>query len=422
VDYREPQRANQIELNYVKNFENENKKWTVNLQYDFWNDDENELITEREVFPDNLPKTLKSRDIESSKDFLFQSDFAIPIGKSKIEFGGKGEIREIDSDYEVFDNGVLIDSLNNVLHYRERIFGAYVQYSGSLKKLQYLFGLRAENANTGSDDVLGRFNIDKEYTNLFPTVHLTYGFTEAVNLQLSYSRRIRRPSFWQLNPFGGISDRRNINVGNPNLDPMYTDSYELSTLFKWKTLTINPSVYHQFSTNLFEDRYFTNDDGVLISQQINSGQESRIGAELSVNYSPLKWLTLSGEMNYFSFEQKGIYRVSDQVFTSRLNSRIRHKGWNFQAIFNHQGERESGQTFTEAQYWVDLGLGKDFWDEKATVTLKADNLLDSRNYKGIVTGDDYTSRFDSRQIGPRVYATFTYRFNRKKSDRERLPE
>lgn len=420
--YREPQKANQIELNYVKNFENENKKLTFNLQYDFWNDDENEFITEQEKFPAALPvKTLKSRDIESSKDFLFQSDYTIPMGeKSKIELGAKGEIREIDSDYEVLDNAVMVDSLNNVLHYRERIFGAYVQYASAFRKLQYLLGLRAEHANTGSDDQLGQFNIDKKYTDLFPTAHLTYSFTDAFNLQLSYSRRIQRPRFWQLNPFGGIADRRNINIGNPDLDPMYTNSYELSTLVKWKSLTINPSVYHQFSTNLFEDQFYTV-DGILVSQQINSGNESRLGVELSLTYSPIKWLTLSGEVNYFSFEQKGIYRVSDQAFTSRLNARLKQKSWNFQANFNYRGQQNSGQTFTEAQYWLDLGIGKDFWNEKATVTLKGDNILDSRIYKGLVTGDDYTSAFRS-QSSARVYATFTYRFNRKKNEKERQPE
>jgi outer membrane receptor protein involved in Fe transport len=423
-DYREPQKANQIELNYVKNFDKENQKFTANLQYDFWNDDENERITEAEVFPGAIPTNfIKSRDIESSKDFLFQADYTLPTGgKSKIEFGAKGEIREINSEYEVFDNAVLVDSLNNYLHYRERIFGAYFQYAGNFKKLQYLLGVRAENANTGSDDILGKFNIDKEYTDFFPTAHLTYSFTETVNLQLSYSRRIQRPRFWQLNPFGGIGDRRNIEVGNPDLDPMYTNSYELSTLIKWKSFTINPSVYHQFSTNLFEEQFSENADGVLISRQINTGTESRLGAELSLNYSPIKWLTLSGEMNYFTFEQKGIYRVSDQTFTARLNSRIKHKGWSFQAIGNYQGARQSAQTYTDAQFVLDLGLGKDFWGEKATITLRGDNILDSRVFKGLVTGDDYTSRFHARPSGTRVYATFTYRFNRKKSDRERTPD
>lgn len=421
--YREPQKANQVELNYVKNFETANKKLTFNLQYDFWNDDENELITEQQLFPALPEKTIKSHDIESSKDFLFQTDYTHPIGeKSKIEFGAKGEFRKINSDYEVFDNAVLVDSLDNVLHYREQIFGAYFQYGSAYKKLQYLLGLRLENADTGSDDALNQFNIDKKYTDLFPTAHLTYSFTEAINLQLSYSRRIQRPRFWQLNPFGGIADRSNIFIGNPDLDPMYTNSYELSTLIKWHALTINPSVYHQFTTNLFEDSFFTNANGVLIEQSINSGKESRLGFELGLTYAPLKWLNFSGEMNYFTFKQRGIYNISDQAFTSRLNSKIKQSSWNAQANFNYLGQRKSGQTFSEDQYWVDLAVGKDIWKEKATITLRADNILDSRISKGFFSGEDYTSSYSRRQSGTRVSATFTYRFNRKKNEKERLPD
>lgn len=422
--YREPQKANQIELNYVKNFENPNKKLTFNLQYDFWNDDENEWIAEQELFPVALSvKTLKSRDIESSKDFLFQTDYTLPMGeKSKIEFGAKGEIRQINSDYEVYDNAVLIDSLNNLLQYRERIFGAYFQYGSAFRKLQYLLGLRVENANTGSDDALNKFNIDKKYTNLFPTAHFTYSFNEQFNLQLSYSRRIQRPQFWQLNPFGGIANRRNIFVGNPDLDPMYTNSYELSTLIIWKSVTVNPAIYHQFSTNLFEENYDTNPEGVLIEKQINSGKESRIGAELSLTYSPFKWLTVSGEMNYFTFRQKGVYKVSDQAFTSRLNNKIKYSSWNGQVNVNYQGGRKSGQTISEALCWVDMGIGKDLFKEKASITLKADNVFDSRISKGLITGENYTSSYYRRSAGARVYVSFVYRFNRKKTDKDRLPD
>ncbi len=124
-------------MNYIKTFAKEGQKFTINLQYDFWNDDENESIAEHEFFPITLPaKALKSRNIESSKDFLFQSDYSLPInGKSRIEFGIKGEIRRINSDYQAYDNNIIIDSLNNVLHYNERIIGAYVQYGSSIKSL-----------------------------------------------------------------------------------------------------------------------------------------------------------------------------------------------------------------------------------------------------------------------------------------------
>lgn len=422
--YKEPQTANQIELNYIKTFAKEGQKFTINLQYDFWNDDENESIVEQEIFPVSLPfRALKSKNIESSKDFLFQSDYSLPFNeKSKIEFGIKGEIRRINSDYQAYDNNVAIDSLNNLLHYDERIIGAYVQYGSSIKKLNYLLGLRIEDSNTGSNDRINQFNIDKKYTDFFPTAHFTYEINDIFNLQLSYSRRISRPAFWQLNPFGGIADRRNIRIGNPDLDPVYTNSYELGTLIKWKKFIINPSLYHQFSRNIFEDIRITNPDGFLVEQAINSGTESRIGAEISISYSPLKWLTLNGEMNYYTFEQKGIFNVSDKNFTSKQSTRIKFSTWNFQTNLNYLGATSSGQYNSKSQYWFDLGMGKDIWNERATITLKADNIFDSRISKGLVRGNDYTLDYNFRSVGPRVYATFTYRLNRKKSDRDRLPE
>lgn len=421
--YREPQIANQIELNYIKTFDKVGKKFTMNLQYNFWNDDENEAIQEEEKLPTISKKVLKSRDIESSKDFLFQTDYTIPITeKSKIEFGLKGEIRRINSDYEAFEDNTPITNLTNLLNYKENIFGIYFQYGSSFKKLEYQLGLRTEHSNTGSNDRINLFNINKKYTNFFPTAHLTYGINDELNLQLSYSRRISRPQFWQLNPFGGIADRRNIRIGNPDLNPMFTDSYELGTLIKWKKLSINPSVYHQFSRNIFEDIRTTNASGNLVEQAINSGTESRLGAEISITYSPIKWLTLSAEMNYYKFNQKGVFSVSDNAFTSRLNSRIKFSTWNFQTNLNHQGARKSGQINADAQYWVDLGMGKDIWKEKATITFKIDNVFDSRISQGVVTGTDYTLDYNFKNARPRIYATFTYRFNRKKSDKDRLPE
>lgn len=421
--YREPQIANQIELNYIKTFDKVGKKFTMNLQYNFWNDDENEAIQEEEKLPTISKKVLKSRDIESSKDFLFQTDYTIPITeKSKIEFGLKGEIRRINSNYEAFEDNTPITNLTNLLNYKENIFGIYFQYGSSFKKLEYQLGLRTEHSNTGSNDRINLFNINKKYTNFFPTAHLTYGINDELNLQLSYSRRISRPQFWQLNPFGGIADRRNIRIGNPDLNPMFTDSYELGTLIKWKKLSINPSVYHQFSRNIFEDIRTTNASGNLVEQAINSGTESRLGAEISITYSPIKWLTLSAEMNYYKFNQKGVFSVSDNAFTSRLNSRIKFSTWNFQTNLNHQGARKSGQINADAQYWVDLGMGKDIWKEKATITFKIDNVFDSRISQGVVTGTDYTLDYNFKNARPRIYATFTYRFNRKKSDKDRLPE
>lgn len=418
--YREPQIANRIELNHVKTFAKKGQKLTLDFQYDFWNDDENEFVEERN---ENTVNTLRSNDVESSKDFLFQADFKLPIAeKYHFEIGLKGEIRNIDSDYKVWDNEILIDSLDNLLKYKERIYGAYAQYGNSKNKLQYLIGLRAEHSNTGSTDRKNEFTTNKNYTNLFPTVHLTYNFNEKTNAQISYSRRIRRPSFWHLNPFGGIADRRNIRVGNPDLNPMFTNSFEIGILKRWKGFTLNPSIYHQKTTQLFETQITANEKGAIISKPINSGEENRLGGELAIQYSPFKWWRLSSEFNFYRFNQKGIYNFEDTAWFTRLNSRIRLSDFNFQTSFAYQGERNSGQTLTKPIYRVNVGASKDLFKDKASVTLNVQNLFDSLVRKQFITGENYDIERNQKFNGRRFSITFTYRFNRSKKDRDRLPD
>ena len=422
-NYKEPQISNQIELNYVTNFAKKGKKLTANVQYDFWNDDENELISERSETPTPTAKTIKSRDIESSKDVVFQSDMSFPFSeKSKFDIGIKGEIRRINSDYIVWDNAVQIDSLTNLLHYDERIFGVYSQYSNGYKKFQYQLGLRAEYFNTGSSDLKNEFRTDKNYTKLFPTIHITYEIKNNFNIQLSYSRRIDRPSFYQLNPFGGIADRRNIRIGNPDLNPMYIDSYELGTLYKWEKFTLNPSVYHQHTINLFDITVTRNSDDYLVEKSINLGTENRYGFEINATYTPYKWWFLSSDFNYYKFDQKGVFIVSDHSWTARLNSRVKLKSWTLQNNFNIIGAKKSGQIDSKTQSWADLAIAKEFWKEKASLTFKVDNIFDSRISRDFITGNNYTIDGERRFTGTRVSLTFTYKFNRKKTDRDRLPE
>ncbi|MFT4684452.1 MAG: outer membrane receptor protein involved in Fe transport [Flavobacteriales bacterium] len=428
-NYKEPQKANQIEVNYVKTFEKPGKKFTANIQYEFWNDDENENITEKQTFPTiTAENSIKSRDVESSKDLLFQADYVLPIfEKSRLEMGVKGEVRRINSDYKVWDNAVLVDSLDNLLHYDEKIYGAYLQYGNREKKFQYSLGLRMEHSDTKSTDRKNVFFNHKKYTDLFPTVHLTYNFSDSNSLQLSYSKRITRPRFWQLNPFGGIADKNNIRYGNPDLNPMYTNSFEIGTLKRWNGFTINPSIYFQRSTNIFEMITYKNSNNVIITIPVNLGSENRYGAELVSTYSPYKWWRLSADVNFYGFKQKGSYKninydSNNSTWTSRLNSTMKFTDFSLQSTVNYVGARTSGQTYTESIAWFNLGMSKDFLNDRMTLTLNANNLFNSRETKRFINGDNYNLQVNSDNSQRRISATFIYRFNRSKKDRDRLPD
>lgn len=426
-NYYEPQNFNQLDLNYEKLFTKKGQKFTASLKYNFWNDDENEQI-ERLGKSENGTSNLKirTRDIESSKDLLLIADFESSLAKNlRFETGLRGEARRINSEYTVFIDDKLMENYDNLLHYDERIFGSYLQLGDKRNAFNYLIGARFEYSNIEISDRENQFSNKKNYLDFFPTAHVGYTISEKSSLQLSYSKRINRPRFWQLNPFGGLSDPSRLFVGNPDLNPMYTHSFELGLVQKWKGFSINPSVYLKKSTNYFQYITIQNQEGVFVTKPVNLDKENRMGVVVSLNYSPFNWWRLSGTYNFYAFEEFGMYQevdytTKDHTWTSKLNSRMKFdKGFTVQTSFNFQGENTSGQRHTKAQYWANIGMSKDVLKNKASITLNVSNVFDSRINELFVQGQDYTIMSESKRSGRRISATFTYRFNRKKEVRDR---
>lgn len=434
-NYYEPIDHNQLEVSYTKNYDKKGKTLLIDFQYDFWNEDENEDFLTQTIFPPTPENTVVSRtkDIESSKDFLLQIDLVNPINeKTTFETGFRGETRIISSDYkaEIFQNNQweIFNNIDNKLDYKERIVGVYALYANKQKKFNYQLGLRGEYTSIDVSDRKDDFGSKKNYLKLFPTIHLNYIFSDITTTQLSYSRRINRPSFWQLNPFSTLSGGLNAQIqGNPDLDPSFTNSLELGFLTKVGKVRLNPSVYYQHTTDPFQ--FFTeqNADNILISTTINTDTENRMGAEISLSYNPLKWLQLSGEFNYYSFQQRGNHNgisfdFNNNTWTSRINSLIKlPRQFTLQTTFNYSARNENAQTITKSYYVGSLGLNKPFLKNKAALTFNIRNILNSRNRRIFRTGEDFTYESSRRDFGPIYMLTLTYRFNQKESERTRRP-
>lgn len=431
--YYEPMDHNQLELNYAKTFEKKGKKLTIDFQYDFWNDDENETFNTQKTAPVVLGNTLsRTRDIESSKDYLLQLDFVNPINeKSTFETGLRGETRIITSDYkaESFDgtNWNILNGIENKLDYKEEIGGVYAQFSSKVNKLSYQLGIRTEFTKINISDENNVFNSEKQYTKFFPTAHFTYSFSDKTNMQLSYSRRINRPSFWHLNPFGGLAQINTIREGNPDMNPAYTNSLELGFLTRFGKLRINPSLYYQNTIDPFQ--FFTerNSDDQLVTKPINIDTERRIGFEISMSFNPYKWMQLSGEFNYFSFAQRGIYSnvnfdFDNSTWFTRINSRFKlPNDMTLQTSFNYNGRNENAQAITSSNHSLDLGLNKVLLNKKATLTFNVRNILDSREQILTRNGDNFSFQSHRKLLGPKYTLTFAYRFNQSEKLKTRRP-
>lgn len=432
--YYEPMDHNQLEISYTKNFNDKGKKLVVDFQYDFWNDDENEDFNTQILFPTQLKSSIsRTRDIESSQDFLLQIDFVNPINEaSTFETGFRGETRVISSDYkaEIFEKNQweIFNNINNKMDYREQIVGFYASYANKASKLKYQLGLRTEYTHIDISDRNNKYGSTKNYTRFFPTVHLNYALSSTNSMQLSYSRRINRPSFWHINPFSTLSGGLNAVIqGNPDLDPSYTNSLDLSYLTKIGKLQLNPSLYYQNTINPFQFYTQQNTDNILVSTTVNIDNERRYGAELSLTYKPYNWMQLSGEANYFYIKQKGQFQnfnfdFDNSTWTSRINTQFKlPKQYTFQTSYRYQARNENAQTITKSIYFVDLAINKTLLKNKGALTFSINNLFNSRVNRLLRTGENFSYQSDRRNVGPIYSLTFMYRFNQKEKNKTRRP-
>ncbi|MGB3799708.1 MAG: TonB-dependent receptor, partial [Lewinella sp.] len=294
IDYREPGLYQQLDLTYQQDL-GDGSSLTAYLKNDLWDEDEVEQSSFLELQPAAgrvLDFTTNSR--EGSRDHLLQLDYLRPMGEGrKLEAGLRGETRVIVADYLATDfltqKPTVLPGFDNRLDYFERIGSAYVQYSYEGDKLGYQLGLRNEFTLVRTENRSEQVeDIRKPYNRLFPTANVSYSFREGLRMQASYTKRIQRPGFWQLNPFMSLSDPNSLFIGNPDLDPAYTDRVEVNLLRQSEKLTLNPAVYISRTTDFFQfvidyrdSNVFGLEDGTILFRPVNLESDDRLGLELT---------------------------------------------------------------------------------------------------------------------------------------------
>ncbi len=434
----------QFSLNYSNKLDDKGQKLTVDFQLSDNNEDEFSDITDN-----NMLSELNSQ-FTASNNTLFQIDYVLPFGKkNQLELGHKSEYQKLNSDFRVRDanGGFLNPDPSNAIEFKQNIFAHYVQFGSKSGKFSYLLGVRAETTdidllllNTGETS-------DKNFTQLFPTINLGYELDDTDNLALGYSRRLRRPRFWFLNPFETRSSATNVFKGNPDLNPAYTNSYNLDYITRIGKLTLNSSVYYQFSTDLIrrvsiiEERTVNGKlTNVFVRQPVNLNDESRYGFELTTNYNPFKWMRLSSTFNYFKFKTDSLTYISlasDGTQATTFLSEVDNDSWflrfnsritlpfkiQWQTRIMYRGSQENAQGNSKSIFVTNLAFSKDLFKEKATLVLNVSDLFNDRRRRGTTYNPNKerpdTIAYQEFQWRERqVTLNFTYRLNQKKK-RER---
>lgn len=428
----EIEKENKLEysLTYKKKYKKDHE-WVTDFRYQDNREVESSDLSEayfdlNEVPLGKLDLLQRSANAEGERVTIIQSDYTWPITKdSRLEVGARASLRIIENDYLVeefeADKEVwnALAGLSNNFIYDEKIYAAYLIYGNKIGQFSYQIGLRGEYTDVMTELKQTNELNPRSYPGLFPSAHINYAFTEKVQAQLSYSRRISRPRFWDLNPFFTFSDARNFFSGNPDLDPEYTNAYEASLISYMENGSISSSLYYRRSTDVIRRTIVIDStDSVIrtIRRPENLDTRDDIGIEISGNYR-IKKLNFNANLNFFRAitNDERIGDADTYSWFGKLTANMKlTESMDAQLSFNYRGAEDYPQGSRSPIAFMDLGWSKDLLKNKATLTISVRDLANSRKRRSITILDDFYGESEFQWRSRIVQATFNYRINQKK--------
>ncbi|THU38019.1 TonB-dependent receptor [Niastella caeni] len=438
---------------FKHNFVESGKSISADINYNYGRNSDNTNILNTYSFPDGSMYAPESRVRNNgsgkNNQITVQVDYVDPQGEdNKLETGVRSYINDFTSFFNAFfvnNSSEIKLPLSNNYQYREMVNAAYVTYTGKLLGIGYQAGLRAEHSKFDGElvDSAKKFgyqfpgNIGSLFDALFPSLYLSKNIGEGQEIQLNYSRRIRRPDFWQMNPFVDINDPLNIRQGNPALRPEFTNSFEfnynkiynsgsfLGVIYFRNTQgditrysdTITAAQYQQLNNAAI-------DPSAILNTFVNARYQNRLGAELTLQQKVGQHLDITPtvDMQYKKVESKvNNTDLSNEGFNWEakliINYRFASKAafwnkWSFQVTGGYESPEVIPQGERKEMYAVDFGLRKEFFKNKATFTFNINDVFNSRR-RGIINDtenfyQDAYRRWDVRSFR----ATLAYKFGK----------
>ncbi len=424
-------------INYKYDFDGKGREWTIDADYVRYNGQNSNNLSTIYYKPDNSlnrPNQDVRNNMPSTINILaFKTDYVHPMKNgSKFETGLKSSIVNADNNtiYDTLQQETrqwLFDaSRSNQFKYDENINAAYVNYAGKVGKLKYQTGLRAEHTHSVGTSITLNQRVDRNYLNLFPTVFLSRQLDTNNVLNLSYSRRIDRPDYQNLNPFVFYLDPYTYQKGNPFLRPQYTNSVELTHVYKNAlTTTLGFSRTTDF-INGETPRQIASQNITYVTPE-NLGHLDNLSLNLSFPLPVTKWWRMQNNLSGYYQNYQTVY--SDTPYQVKLVAFNLYTSNNFTFSKTLSGE-VSGWYNSASQYGFyraqpmggfSLGVQKKIMDGKGNLKLNVNDPFWLNQFRGRAVVQDINfyvgSRWESRQFR----LTFTYRFGNQnvKSARDR---
>ncbi len=430
-------RGTDYTLNYQRGFKDK-KEHLLTFSYKFFDNEEPQLNDVSFFNPVNYTSPLQNyrqNNNSKSREQTAQLDYINPFKIVTVEAGVKAILRSGEGDFQSlrFDdaaNDYLLDTKqSNVYSNDQNIYGVYNTYTLKMKDWTFKAGARLEATYVTGLFESTNSTVKSEYFNLIPSISFNRTLKNSQSVSVGFTQRIQRPGIWDLNPFPDESRPGFIYVGNPNLEAVLSNNFEL-TYSNFKKGSLNISLTYNFANNTQQRVFqFIEAENVTRVTSLNIGKDKLLGSNINFNY-PItpKWnLSLSGNLNYIWIEgmiDGKLAKNSGVTGYANFNTSYKfEKTWKATMSANYGAPSVMLQGQSNDYYYLGFGGSKDIIKDKLTFSASVANPFQKfRAYRSYTEGPNFTQERIRENYFRRIFCSLNWKFGKlegsiKKSER-----
>lgn len=368
-----------------------------------------------------------------------KADWEQNLGKGKLGFGGKTAFIKSDNDfqrYNVFSSGKELDrERSNRFVYKENINAGYVNYNRGFKGFAIQLGLRLENTNTegistglknnGSGYSKYDSTFTRKYTDLFPSAAITFNKNPMSQWNLTYSRRIDRPVYQDLNPFEFKLDEYTFQKGNIDLRPQYTNSFGLTHTYKYR---LNTTINYSHVQNMFVQWIDTAEKSKSFITKKNLATQDIVSINISYPFQYKafsSFANLNANRAHYTADFGPGRKVDATAYGLSFfaqNSLRFAKTWTAEMTGFYNAPTLFQGSFCSRTLWsIDMGFQKQIAQGRATIKASVSDVFNTLRFKGYQDfagqRSDFMANWESRQF--KLALNFRFGNNGVKAARQR---
>lgn len=384
-------KANNVSLNLNLNHKIDDKGKKYSIDADYFEARSPRISDFTSDLNDYFANTLDRQFADNSsfqgvKNYSLKTDFELPYDWAQLSFGAKVSSTKtknlVETDFYQLPANTLISAQTNHFEYTENNEALYISATKSFgKKWEAKVGLRGEYTQTKANSISLNQETNRNYFKLFPTAYLSFKPNDNHTISVNYGRRIGRPGFQSMDPARWYDSPKSYVTGNPFLQPVFTDMFEVN--YNFKSL-ISLNLYHYPSKdNISQMSYHDIPNESVVMRHENYADGNGTGGTLSINYNPFKWWESSTDISA-NYDEINPYL---SIFTAK-----KYSGWGGTTSMNNTFTLNKKKNFfASLNYWysfpslswglsdasssLDIGFKYLALDKKLTIGLNFNDIF-----------------------------------------------